>query len=429
MATEQAVADQFNASQNSIHLILQSAKSEDAKGTLTERMTAGSGPDIIGPIGWEWLHYYRSQILDLAPYIRKIGFDTTQFTPALLDSLKTEEGQISLPFATYPSAIFYNPKLFDRYGLQYPPAQYGEKYKMPDGSEVDWNWNTLRDIAKLLTVDVNGKNATQTGFLTINDYGFTWQYENHPNNWGSYWAGGTMLDPESSPGNYHAQVPDAWKAAWEWTYDGMWGAQPFMGSLSAEAGKQFGNGNPFNSGHVAMTIQPIWYTCCMQDLKDWEAAAMPAYNGEVGGRVDQSFFIIWKGSQRPLQAFQFLTYVVTGAAQELILGTASKPSTYDGIPALIRLQSAWVASKQQKFPWVKNWDVVLAGLNYPDVPSAYDYVPNYHDAWMRGFTFGKLLQIEGGLDLAKDIQIYASDLTDIFSRKSHECVRIPFWHR
>jgi multiple sugar transport system substrate-binding protein len=156
---------------------------------------------------------------------------------------------------------------------------------------------------------------------------------------------------------------------------------------------------------------------------------MPAYNGKVGGRVDQSFFIIWKGSQRPLQAFQFLTYVVTGAAQELILGTASKPSTDDGIPALIRLQSAWVASRQQKYPWVKNWDVVLAGLNYPDVPSAYDYVPNYHDAWLRGFTFGKLLQTEGGLDLAKEIQIYASDLTDIFSRKSHECVRIPFWRR
>jgi multiple sugar transport system substrate-binding protein len=428
--TERAIADKFNQSQNRIHLNLQAAINADAKDAWAAMIAAGNGPDIIGPIGWETVHMFLGQILDLTPYIRKTGFDMTQFNPVLADSLKTEEGQISLPLAAYPSSIFYNPKLFDKYGLQYPPARYGEKYTMPDGSEVNWNWSALRDIAKLLTIDANGKNATQVGFIKNNiiEYGFTWQFEDHPNYWGSYWAGGTMLAPNGSPGDYKAQVPDAWKAAWKWTYEGMWGNQPFMANATVEGSEQFGNGNPFNSDHFAMTIQPFWYTCCMKEIKDWDVAAMPAYDGKVGGRTDQGFFIIWKGTRRPQQAFEFLAYIVTGAAHDLFLGTAYQPPTYEGIPALIRLQPAWVASMQHKFPWVKNWDIVLAGLNYPDMPSAEAYVPNFSEAWRRGNTFASLLRSQGGLNLAMEIQTYTSDLTDIFNRKPPEGAWIPPWY-
>ena len=67
------------------------------------------------------------------------------------------------------------------------------------------------------------------------------------------------------------------------------------------------------------------------------------------------------------------------------------------------------------YPWVNNWDVVLDGLNYPDIPSAEGYVPNYDEAWARGKTFADLLRSTGGLNLEEEIGKYLTDLTVIFN--------------
>ena len=57
-----------------------------------------------------------------------------------------------------------SPALFDEAGLNYPPANIGDKYVMPDGSEADWSWETLTEVAKMLTVDVNGLTPLDDGF-------------------------------------------------------------------------------------------------------------------------------------------------------------------------------------------------------------------------------------------------------------------------
>ncbi len=75
------------------------------------------------------------------------------FNPNLLPLFETSEGTVGLPFAVYPSAIFYNKAIFDSAGYNYPPAKYGDKYKMPDGSMVEWNWDTVAKVAQALTTD------------------------------------------------------------------------------------------------------------------------------------------------------------------------------------------------------------------------------------------------------------------------------------
>ncbi len=101
---------------------------------------------------------------DLTPLIQASNFDTSIFDPALVAFYQTEEGQVGLPFGIFPGGMFFIPAMFDEQGLSYPPQKYGEKYKMPDGTMVDWNWDTVTKIAKLLTVDKNGKNSTEAGF-------------------------------------------------------------------------------------------------------------------------------------------------------------------------------------------------------------------------------------------------------------------------
>jgi multiple sugar transport system substrate-binding protein len=416
--TEQSVVQDFNKSQDKIELILEIVSYDKARDTLAAEMASGDGPDIIGPVGWASSHPFLGQWLDLAPLLACNNFDASQFNPALMEMYRTSEGLVGLPFTEYPSAVIYNKNLFAGAGLSYPPAHYGEKYKMPDGAEVDWTWDTVAEVARLLTRDSSGRNAASSKFNKekITQYGFTWQFENHPNYWGSFWAGGSMLAPGGSSGAYSAAAPDAWKAAWEWTYEAIWGDQPFMGNAEVEGSKALSYANPFNSRKVAMTVQPIWYTCCMGNVRSWDLAAMPAYNGRVGGRIDGDSFRVWKGTRHPQETFTVLTYLTGEAVKKLVIGTPSLSPAYSAVPARIADQAAWVKGKKAVYPWVRNWDVIIAGLSYPDIPSAEAWVPNYDEAWMRGNTFANLLRNTPGLDLDREIQIYLTDLDVIFNK-------------
>jgi multiple sugar transport system substrate-binding protein len=418
VAAQQAVVEDFNASQDRITLFFEiDPYSDPLVDIILYRMSRGEGPDIIGPVGVFGSNYFSGKLLDLSPLIESSDYDLSQFNPNLVEVYATPDGQISLPFAVYPSVLFFNRELFEKAGLMNPPARYGEKYRMPDGSEVEWTWDALRDIARLLTQDTSGKNALEPGFDKgrIAQYGFTWEYENHPNYWGSYWASGSMLASGGSPGSYMAQVPDAWRAAWRWTYDAIWGDQPFMGSSAVEGSRDFAEGHPFDSGKVAMTIQPYWLTCCMNDLKTWEMAAMPAYKGVVAGRIDADTFYIWKGTKHPEEAFEVLAFLVREGVQKLIIGSQEMPAAFSSLPARTANQAAWLEIQRAKFPWVNNWDIVLAGLDYPDIPRAEGYVPNFMEAWIRGSDFGERLRGTGGLDLDQEIEEYLSDLTLIFN--------------
>jgi multiple sugar transport system substrate-binding protein len=416
IAAEEAVVEDFNASQDRIQLVLEIVPFASAKDTLSTEIAAGNAPDIVGPVGWGGSNAFFGQWLDLQPLIDSTGYDTSGFNQALVSMYQTgDQGTVGLPFAVFPSAMFYNKALFDEAGLNYPPAAYGEMYVMPDGSEVEWSWDTVAEVSKLLTVDVNGKNATEPDFdkTQIIQYGYTWQYENHPSYWGSFWDGGSMLADDGTS----AQVPDSWRAAWQWTYDGIWGDQPFIGNQQVEGSADFANGNPFNSGKVAMTDQPVWYTCCMNDVKDnLDAGAMPSYNGEVAGRIDADTFRIMKGSKNPEAAFEVLTYLVGEGVQKLIIGTADNPPAYGAVPSRAADQQPWLDAKMAQFPSVTNWDVVLAGLDYPDVPSAEGYMPNFNEAWERGNTFASLVRSTGDIDLDAEIDTYLADLTAIFAK-------------
>jgi multiple sugar transport system substrate-binding protein len=413
----EAVMDDFNASQDTINLSLMPLDG-DVKTTLTAGFASGNGPDIVGALSSSQADLLSDQWLDLSPLIQSATYDLKQFPASLVNMYKTPNGQIALPFGVNPSVVFYNTQLFDQAGLNYPPARYGATYTMADGTQVEWNWDTLRDIARILTVDANGMNSTQAGFdrNQIRQYGFTWQYENHPAYWGSYWDSGSLLAPGGSKGKYLAQIPDAWKAAWKWTYDAIWGGQPFMANAAVESSAEYSSGNPFNSNRVAMTVQPTWLTCCVANVQSWDLAALPAYHSKVGGRIDEISFRIWKGSPHPQEAFDVLAYLVGEGNRQLLFGSKEIPQMYDAMPARIADQSDWVDIQKAIFPNVKNWSVVLDDLNYPDIPSADEYMPNYNMARIRGIKFADLLRGTGELDLDAEMEKYKDDLTTIFNQ-------------
>jgi len=419
---ENEVAADFNASQDKVHLVIEVIPNASARDTIATEIAAGAGPDIVGPVGWIGSNAFFGQWLDLAPYMEADNYDTSAFDPALVAAMQTEEGQVGLPFAVYPSAIYYNTGLFEEAGLNPPPANYGEQYVMPDGSSVDWNWDTLATVAKMMTIDSAGKNSTEAGFDKTNivQYGFSYGWEGHPTYWGAFQSnGGSLLQGE--PGSYTAKVPDNWKAAWQWVYDGVWGDQPYIPNGAVSAGADFGSGNVFISGKIAMVDLPSWYLCCVGDLVkaggSFEFGAMPVgRDGAVAGRVDADTFRVWKGTKHPQEAWEALKYLIDVGIQKLVVGTPDRKPAYGALPAQTANQGPWLDSMKAAFPFVENWATLIAGLAYPDNPSSEGYMPNQNEAWARIQTFGDLLLNTEGLDLATEEATLESDLTVIFNK-------------
>ena len=424
MPIQQEVVADFNSqperATDKIQLIMQVVPNASARDALATMIAASNGPDIVGPVGWSGANTFFGQWLDLTPYVKATNYDLTQFDPALVKAYQSEQGLAGLPFAVFPSAIFYNTKLFDEAGLNYPPAKYGEQYKMPDGTMVDWSWDTVAKVGKLLTIDSAGKNSTEAGFdkTKIVQYGFDWQWEGTATYVGSFWQAGEILVPGGSKGQYKAQIPDTWKVAWKWTYDGVWGDQPYIMNGQVFNSADFGSGNVFQGGKVGMIDQPLWFTCCIDPKSNntWDFGAMPTYNGKVGGRLDADTFRIWKGTAHPKEAFTVLQYLIGPAVQKLVVGSADKPSAYGAFPGRTADQANYISAKNKQFPWVKNWDTVLAGLAYADVPSAESWVPNFNEYWNRSTNFYTLMQNTSGLDLNAEIEKFRADSETIFNK-------------
>jgi multiple sugar transport system substrate-binding protein len=409
---ERSVVDEFNKSQDKIWLVLDVApSSHTAFDIIKSNMASGRAPDVVGPVGWSGANFLNGQWLDMAPYIKESNYDTSVFNPNLVKFYQTKEGDVGLPFAVYPAMVFYNKGMFDQAQLAYPPKNYGEKYILPDDTKVEWSWDTLTYVAKLLTLDRDGRNATQNGFDSKNivQYGYYPQFQSFAEI-GSFWGAGQPY--ETRDGTFIPHIPKQWEAAWEWYFNGMWGREPFIpiGTIAHDGNKS--NGNPFSYGIVAMAVTQLWYPSCCLSLPDgrWDMAALPSYQGSVHGNVHADTFRILKSSQNPTAAFEVLKYLLGTASPKLL-------EAYNGMPGLTANQEAFLSAQKKKFPSVMNWSVVQAGLSYPAIPTAEQYLPNGPEAYLRITSFGQLLETQSLADFDSEIGKLKADLQTIFNKK------------
>ena len=414
-AQEQVVAD-FNASQDRIELVLEIVPFDAARDTLSTQIASGAGPDIVGPVGWGGSNDFYGQWLNIDPYIESSGFDVSIFDPALVEFYQTEEGQVGLPFAVFPGAMYFVPAMFDEAGLNYPPQVYGEKYVFPDGREADWNWETITEVAKLLTVDINGLNSTEEGFdrTQIVQVGYNAQWQSILSV-ATFYGGAAKMYSGDAKGSYESTLPDSWKEAWKWYYDGMWGPEPYIATGPLSGTPEFGNGNVFNSGKAAMGLTQTWYTCCLAEFRDagleFQLGIQPiGANGAVAGRVDADTFRILKTTQHPEEAFEVLAYLITTGADTLL-------PVYGAMPAVAEKTEAFFAQKSNDYPFVSDtsWEVFVQGLAYPDAPSSEQYQPNSIKANARFATFMDLMNNTEGLDFDAEYQKLVDDINVIYN--------------
>ncbi len=392
VAVEKQVADAFNAANPGIHLSFQAYPYSGARDALAVQIGSGNGPDIVGPVGIGGANAFHNQWLDLQPLITKNNYDMSQYPKSTVSLYNVGgEGQVGIPFAIYPSVLFYKASLFKEAGLKEPPHTWNSTYTMPDGSTVPWDYDTIRKIGLLLTVDKNGKDATQAGFDPENivQWGFEPQRDDL-RQVGAYWKAGSFVGADGK-----VQIPDAWSAAWHYFYDGIWKDHMMV------TGPQFlntdfnPNGYPFFTGKVAMSENYLWSTYGVKDAgDDWNMAATPSYQGQTTAAFNADTFRILKATKHPDEAFKVLLYLLQN--NDLI-------KLYGGMPAVPSKQDAFFKSLQADYKQTIDWNVAVQGVAFADVPNFESYVPAYNQTLNLINTFGTKWQATSGLDLDKEI--------------------------
>ncbi len=401
-AMQNQIVEAFNASQDRIELQIVIADNNVAPDTLATLIASGDAPDIVGPVGNTGSNRFYGSWLDLEPVAEAVGYDLTQFPEASVDFYRTSEGLIGLPFATFPSFLWYRPELFDEAGLDYPPTAYGEDYA--DGEP--WDWDKVRELALELTVDANGYAASEAEFDRANtiQWGFGIQWSD-PRGYPTHFGSGHVWDEETGD----AQMPEHWAEFYRWWYAGIWD-EGWYPNNAQEGSDLLAAGNPFTSGNLAMAVTHLWYTCCIED-DGWDAAPMPTYNGEPTAKLHADTFRILSSTEHPEEAFEVLTYLIGDASLDLL-------SVYGGMPAREDDRETFFAGLDEKYPQGVNWDVVMESLNYPDNPSHEAWMPNFNKAEDRLHSFTTFLHSTPDLDVDAELATLVSDLQAIFDEVS-----------
>jgi multiple sugar transport system substrate-binding protein len=405
---EKEWAEKYNASQTEIQLIPQIVDNRYARDNLTAQLAAGNAPDIVGPVGTAGRAAFPGQFADLQPLMEAANYDMGDVDPAFLEFYKGEGGKLEgLPFAIFPSAVFVNKDLFDEAGLPYPPQKLGEKYTL-DGEELEWNFDTVVKLARKLTVDANGNDATSPNFdpKNIVQWGYNSQWNDGPGlrSIASYFCAHYPVKDGK------ADIPDCWREASKWYYDAMWGDQPFMPNQAA-IDSDLLKGNEFSSGKVAMALTHLWYTCCIdtKNVPNLDVAVAPSYNGKVTSKMHGDTFAIMSQSKNPEAAFKVYTYMLGE-------GSADLYKIYGGLPARKSQQADFFKSLTEKFGDV-DWQVFLDMIPYLDAPNHELGLPNNAKANTALGTFGSDLRTNANLDVDARIDQLIDELNQIYSEQ------------
>ncbi len=403
----------YNDSQDEIELVVEYVDNDVAADTLATQIAGGNAPDIVGPVGREGANAFAGNYLDLEPLIESSGYDLSIFSEEDVEGWREADGTLTgLPFAAYPSALVYNIDLFDEAGLPYPPAEYGEGgisiYGEGTEYEGEWTWEKLSEIAAILAVDANGNDATSPDYDidAVEQFGYVHQWSHAPAAQGSAWEAGSIEQEDGT-----AKVPEAWVDEWKW-YNALTTQQGIAPTYTYQESDALA-GNPFASGRVAMGNMHLWYTCCLYDgdgnaLENWNLAALPNYNGNVVSRYHGDNFRILKDTDNPEAAFEVLSYMLGDGALELL-------DVYGGAPARADIQEAYFENLNGTFPQGVNWDVIIAGLQYPDVPNHQANMTNFLESDSRIKELDQPLISDPNIDIDAEVAQLEADLEQIWA--------------
>ena len=248
----QQVVDNFVAAnpEYSVSVLGYDPNTYDQK--LLTDIVAGTLPDIFVSADIFTKPFFDQGLTaDLKPFMEQTGPKIEDFDPKFIELAIYQDKVGFLPRAGDVVVLYYNKRLFDEAGLDYPAD--------------DWTWTDLLTAAEQLTVKAADGTTTQ--------YGFTADYP-----WWAFWVplvvaeGGQILSQDNQEILFNS--PEGIRA-WDIIFTGLKDGTFVPPSVQTTMG---GPSVPFSSGRAAMTATIRAAVPGFRDQleDDFDVALMPA---------------------------------------------------------------------------------------------------------------------------------------------------------
>ncbi len=309
-------------------------------------IAGGAGSDIISD-NYPPPYWQDGLLLNLDPYIKEDGIDTTAWSQGIMEVFTQPFGLMMLPAYTSPFVYCVNLSDFAAAGLPYP--------------DPDWTWTEFTTVAQQITQYIQPKRGVELDF-----------FSNGPEEANYVFKGfGTSLC--NAAGTKSNLGTSAAIQAGEWLYNDMlWKDIAYFRS-------QAGFGTQAD-GFQLVAMYETWdggvffQAQTYQDTFDWDYLPFPVFpSGQRATMGTDDFYGINIQTKHPDQAWllmKYLTYQTTWQKDLMKIGMLQ--------PALLSLWPTWISAVGSVAPFMANkqlqWfeDAAVKGYAYPQQYYAYD---------------------------------------------------------
>ncbi|MCH7904743.1 MAG: ABC transporter substrate-binding protein [Armatimonadetes bacterium] len=293
------VVDEFNDSQDDIYVDLLPVSSIHQKTMLAT--SAGVPPDVAGLYSFNVAQYvHDNAIIPLDEFCKDAGITRDDYIAVYWD-LGVFQGKIyALPTTPATNALHYNKAMFRNAGLDAdsPPKTIEE----------------LDEYSKALTKIGKNGSIVQSGFMHAEPGWWNWA-------WG-YFFGGRLWDGESQITCNEPEIVEAMR--WVQKHAQQFGTgnlQNFKSGFGKFASPQ----NAFMDEKVAMVLQGVWMSNFINTYNpdlEWDAVPFPhpASRPDLANMTiaEADILVIPRGAKHPKEAFEFIKFVQSQHAMELL---------------------------------------------------------------------------------------------------------------
>lgn len=302
----EACIEEFNKSYPDVEITLEPNTWADYWTKLEAAATGGSMADVFWMNGPNIAKYAKGGILmPITDLIEKYGLDTANYPAGLISLYNIDGVQYALPKDFDTVGLWYNKKMFDEAGLDYPTD--------------DWTWEDLAEAANALTKD--------------GVYGFSAGYDTQCGIYNTiYAAGGYIISEDKKSSGYDQETTQAGIQCWIDLMEA--GVSPSQASLEETSHDQ-----QLLNGQVAMSFEGSWFLAQVvnSDRKDdLDCAELPSINGTKATVIHGLGNCIYAGTENPDAAQAWVAFLSGETANRLSAETGA------AIPALAGTADAWI---------------------------------------------------------------------------------------
>lgn len=372
-AVHAQIQEEFNASHTDLQIEFLTVPWAERITKFSTMLAGDLAPDIVMPIGVGGIAEFYDEWIDLTPYIQRDNFDMTRFAGKTVEVHNYgDKGVLGLPMCVYPTTVYYNADIFDAAGVDYPPHEWEAPYA--DGEA--WTYMKLVEVAKKLTLDVNGNDANSPAFDPTNIKQFGWSGWDWNNAFDVAVKFGAPNGKGVSNDNKTAILTtQPYVDAFTWIKDTVWTWH--IRATSEQAGAFYDKaGDPLGSGLVGMWEIHTWMSYAWsgwQQSFNWDMAADPAWPPQKPiAIVDADTFVMPKASKNSDAAWEVVKWFYEPANLSKLI------KNYGCLPADTELLAKWKGERTAEYPNV-DFQVVVDAMDYTEGS------PN-HEAWRPAYT-------------------------------------------